>query len=66
MEYSEDKAKVGGSLGYMVRQMMVAEFQTQAFTIPVSTVSNPIYKSIKTQHGYHSKKIRRLFHRFKC
>lgn len=32
---------------------MNGEFQAQCFSIPVSTCAAPIYKQIKTKHGYH-------------
>ncbi|KAI8814184.1 peptidyl-prolyl cis-trans isomerase NIMA-interacting 4-like protein [Cladochytrium replicatum] len=53
--YSEDKARQGGSLGWMVRGSMVGAFQDAAFLLPASSVSNPIYTDppIKTQFGYH-------------
>jgi len=52
-EFSEDKARQGGSLGFMNRAGMVGPFQQEAFSIPISTVSSPVYKQIKTQFGYH-------------
>ncbi|KAF9184288.1 Peptidyl-prolyl cis-trans isomerase pin4 [Mortierella polycephala] len=53
--YSEDKAKEGGSLGWMVRGSMVGAFQDAAFQLQPSTTAKPIYTNppIKTQHGYH-------------
>jgi NIMA-interacting peptidyl-prolyl cis-trans isomerase 4 len=54
-QYSEDKAKVGGSLGWMVRGSMVGPFQEAAFNLPPSTCDQPIYTNppVKTVHGYH-------------
>ncbi|CAK5274791.1 unnamed protein product [Mycena citricolor] len=53
-EYSEDKAKAGGSLGWMVRGSMVGAFQDAAFALTPSTVDKPIYSSlVKTNFGYH-------------
>ncbi|KAM5533797.1 hypothetical protein V8D89_012572 [Ganoderma adspersum] len=53
-EYSEDKAKAGGSLGWMVRGSMVGAFQDAAFALQPSTVDKPILSSlVKTQFGYH-------------
>ncbi|KAJ7266906.1 hypothetical protein B0H12DRAFT_1098768 [Mycena haematopus] len=53
-EYSEDKAKAGGSLGWMVRGSMVGAFQDAAFALTPSTVDKPITSSlVKTVHGYH-------------
>lgn len=54
-EYSEDKARQGGDLGWMTRGSMVGPFQDAAFALPISTVNSPIYTNppIKTKFGYH-------------
>ncbi len=54
-KYSEDKARNGGSLGWMNRGSMVGDFQDAAFNLPTSTVNQPIYTDppIKTKFGYH-------------
>jgi len=53
-EYSEDKAKAGGSLGWMTRGSMVGPFQDAAFALTPSTVDKPILSHlVKTVHGYH-------------
>ncbi|PBK80232.1 FKBP-like protein [Armillaria gallica] len=53
-EYSEDKAKAGGSLGWMTRGSMVGPFQDAAFTLAPSTVDKPVVSSlVKTNFGYH-------------
>ncbi|PFH49578.1 hypothetical protein AMATHDRAFT_62894 [Amanita thiersii Skay4041] len=53
-EFSEDKAKAGGSLGWMTRGSMVGAFQDAAFALTPSTVDKPIISPlVKTQHGYH-------------
>ncbi|CAA7264340.1 unnamed protein product [Cyclocybe aegerita] len=53
-EYSEDKAKAGGSLGWMVRGSMVGAFQEAAFALTPSTVDKPITSGlVKTDFGYH-------------
>jgi len=53
-EYSEDKAKAGGSLGWMVRGSMVGPFQDVAFALQPSTVDKPVLSSlVKTNFGYH-------------
>ncbi|KAH7907285.1 hypothetical protein BJ138DRAFT_1070464 [Hygrophoropsis aurantiaca] len=53
-EYSEDKAKFGGSLGWMVRGSMVGAFQDAAFALTPSTVDKPILSPlVKTNFGYH-------------
>ncbi|KAJ2718410.1 Cell division control protein 7 [Coemansia sp. Benny D115] len=54
-EFSEDKAKQGGNLGRMVRGSMVEAFQTEAFRLPPSKTTSPIYSNppVKTKFGYH-------------
>ncbi|KAK0452428.1 hypothetical protein EV421DRAFT_900512 [Armillaria borealis] len=53
-EYSEDKAKAGGSLGWMTRGSMVGPFQDAAFALAPSTVDKPVVSSlVKTNFGYH-------------
>jgi len=53
-EYSEDKAKAGGSLGWMVRGSMVAPFRDAAFALLPSTVEKPVFSPlVKTSFGYH-------------
>ncbi|KAK6111707.1 Peptidyl-prolyl cis-trans isomerase NIMA-interacting 4 [Brugia pahangi] len=53
--YSEDKAKLGGDLGWMTRGSMVGAFQDAAFALPNSTVDRPVYTDppVRTQFGYH-------------
>ncbi|KAF8524287.1 FKBP-like protein [Hysterangium stoloniferum] len=54
-EYSEDKAKAGGSLGFMTRGSMVGPFQDAAFALLPSTVDKPILSPlVKTNFGYHA------------
>ncbi|KAK7091014.1 peptidyl-prolyl cis-trans isomerase NIMA-interacting 4-like [Littorina saxatilis] len=54
-QYSEDKARSGGDLGWMTRGSMVGPFQEAAFELQNSTTNNPIYTDppVKTKHGYH-------------
>lgn len=53
-EYSEDKAKAGGSLGWMSRGSMVGPFQDAAFALQPSTIDKPILSPlVKTSFGYH-------------
>ncbi|XP_070538550.1 peptidyl-prolyl cis-trans isomerase NIMA-interacting 4-like [Ptychodera flava] len=54
-QYSEDKARQGGDLGWMTRGSMVGPFQDAAFALPVSTLANPNYTDppVKTKFGYH-------------
>ncbi|NXU59901.1 PIN4 isomerase, partial [Turnix velox] len=54
-QYSEDKARQGGDLGWMSRGSMVGPFQEAAFALPVSTPERPHYTDppVKTKFGYH-------------
>ncbi|KAJ2823938.1 Peptidyl-prolyl cis-trans isomerase pin4 [Coemansia furcata] len=54
-EYSEDKARNGGSLGWMIRGSMDGIFQDAAFQLPISTCASPKYTDppVKSKHGYH-------------
>lgn len=54
-QYSEDKARSGGDLGWMTRGSMVGPFQDAAFALPNSTVDKPVYTDppVKTKFGYH-------------
>ncbi|XP_065164730.1 peptidyl-prolyl cis-trans isomerase NIMA-interacting 4 [Atheta coriaria] len=53
--YSEDKARSGGDLGWMIRGSMVGPFQDAAFALPISSLGNPVYTDppVKTKFGYH-------------
>ena len=42
-QYSEDKARSGGDLGWMTRGSMVGPFQDAAFGLANSTVDRPVY-----------------------
>ncbi|XP_066570749.1 peptidyl-prolyl cis-trans isomerase NIMA-interacting 4 [Amia ocellicauda] len=54
-QYSEDKARQGGDLGWMTRGSMVGPFQDAAFALSVSTMDKPVYTDppVKTKFGYH-------------
>ncbi|XP_060584143.1 peptidyl-prolyl cis-trans isomerase NIMA-interacting 4-like [Ruditapes philippinarum] len=54
-QYSEDKARSGGDLGWMTRGSMVGPFQEAAFALQNSTTNSPIYTDppVKTKFGYH-------------
>ncbi|KAJ8030321.1 Peptidyl-prolyl cis-trans isomerase NIMA-interacting 4 [Holothuria leucospilota] len=54
-QYSEDKARQGGDLGWMTRGSMVGPFQDAAFALATSTTDKPIYTDppVKTKFGYH-------------
>ncbi|KAI9496232.1 hypothetical protein BDB00DRAFT_137481 [Zychaea mexicana] len=53
--FSEDKAKAGGSLGWMTRGSMVGPFQDAAFALQPSSCDSPIFTDppVKTGFGYH-------------
>ncbi|CAG7644634.1 unnamed protein product [Allacma fusca] len=54
-QYSEDKARSGGDLGWMIRGSMVGPFQDAAFALPISSMDSPVYTDppVKTKFGYH-------------
>ncbi|GAA5894936.1 peptidylprolyl isomerase [Sporobolomyces salmoneus] len=52
-EYSEDKARQGGSLGWVIRTSMIGAFQDVMFDVPPSTCASPDYRCIKSKFGYH-------------
>jgi len=54
-QFSEDKARSGGDLGWMTRGSMVGPFQDAAFALTPSTVDSPSYTDppVKTNFGYH-------------
>ena len=52
-EFSEDKARQGGSLGWKTRGALDAEFEKAAYALEVSTVGSPKWVEVKTGHGYH-------------
>ena len=52
-EFSEDKARAGGSLGWKKRGDLDPAFEAVAFELEASTVSNPTYREVKTGFGYH-------------
>jgi len=47
--YSEDKARSGGSLGWQIRGQMDGTFQEKAFSSPIGKYTEPF----KTKFGYH-------------
>ncbi|KAL8831414.1 MAG: hypothetical protein Q9170_005295 [Blastenia crenularia] len=52
-EFSEDKARQGGSLGWKTRGALDAVFEKAAYELEPSTTGNPKYVEVKTGHGYH-------------
>lgn len=51
--FSEDKARQGGALGWKVRGSLLADFESVAYGLEVSTVGNPKIGEVKTGEGYH-------------
>ncbi|TLD33358.1 hypothetical protein PspLS_00586 [Pyricularia sp. CBS 133598] len=52
-EYSEDKGRQGGALGWKAKGTLKAEFEAVAYTLEPSTTSNPKIGEAKTGFGYH-------------
>jgi NIMA-interacting peptidyl-prolyl cis-trans isomerase 4 len=52
-EFSEDKARAGGSLGWKKRGDLDPAFEAIAFELEASTVNSPKYAEAKTGFGYH-------------
>ncbi|RAO64348.1 uncharacterized protein BHQ10_000360 [Talaromyces amestolkiae] len=52
-EFSEDKARQGGSLGWKVRGSLHGDFEKVAYDLEPSTTANPKYAEVKTGFGYH-------------
>ncbi|KAI2788795.1 Peptidyl-prolyl cis-trans isomerase pin4 [Penicillium oxalicum] len=52
-EFSEDKARQGGSLGWKTRGDLDPAFEKVAFELEPSTTAKPKYQEVKTGFGYH-------------
>ncbi|KAJ5444187.1 Peptidyl-prolyl cis-trans isomerase pin4 [Penicillium daleae] len=52
-EFSEDKARQGGSLGWKTRGDLDPAFENVAFELETSTTAKPKYQEVKTGFGYH-------------
>ncbi|MCJ1412658.1 Peptidyl-prolyl cis-trans isomerase pin4 [Ptychographa xylographoides] len=52
-EFSEDKARQGGSLGWKIRGSLDTTFEKAAYDLEPSTTGSPKYVEVKTGHGYH-------------
>uniref|UniRef100_A0A2K6EMU6 Peptidyl-prolyl cis-trans isomerase n=1 Tax=Propithecus coquereli TaxID=379532 RepID=A0A2K6EMU6_PROCO len=54
-QYSEDRARQRGDLGWMTRGSMVGPLQEAAFALPVSGMDKPVFTDppVKTKFGYH-------------
>jgi len=52
-EFSEDKARAGGSLGWKTKGSLLPEFEAIAFELEPSSTSSPKWGECKTTEGYH-------------
>ncbi|KAL8933995.1 MAG: hypothetical protein Q9211_005465 [Gyalolechia sp. 1 TL-2023] len=52
-EFSEDKARQGGSLGWKTRGALDAAFEKAAYELEPSSTASPQYVEVKTGHGHH-------------
>ncbi|KAH7170396.1 hypothetical protein EDB81DRAFT_162887 [Dactylonectria macrodidyma] len=52
-EYSEDKARQGGSLGWKTKGSLDPTFEEAAFGLETSTTGSPKFVEVKTGFGYH-------------
>ncbi|CAF3618629.1 unnamed protein product [Fusarium graminearum] len=52
-EYSEDKARQGGSLGWKTKGSLDPKFEEVAFALETSTTNSPKFVEVKTGFGYH-------------
>ncbi|KAF2102165.1 FKBP-like protein [Rhizodiscina lignyota] len=52
-EFSEDKARQGGSLGWKTRGSLIQDFEKVAYELEPSTTANPKWGEVKTSEGYH-------------
>jgi len=52
-EFSEDKARQGGLLGWKTRGSLEPAFEAAAFELEASATNNPKYVEVKTGFGYH-------------
>ncbi|KEZ42541.1 hypothetical protein SAPIO_CDS5763 [Scedosporium apiospermum] len=52
-EFSEDKARQGGSLGWKTRGSLDPKFEEVAFALEASSTGNPKIGEAKTGFGYH-------------
>ncbi|KAK0621544.1 hypothetical protein B0T17DRAFT_467605, partial [Bombardia bombarda] len=52
-EYSEDKARAGGALGWKTKGSLDPQFEAVAYALENSTTANPKVGEAKTSFGYH-------------
>ncbi|KAG8416651.1 Peptidyl-prolyl cis-trans isomerase pin4 [Metarhizium acridum] len=51
--YSEDKARQGGALGWKTKGSLDPKFEEVAFALEPSTTNNPKIAEARTEFGYH-------------
>lgn len=52
-EFSEDKARQGGSIGWHSRGSLDPAYEAIAYSLEVSSPSKPVWGQVKTGHGNH-------------
>ncbi|KAJ5748390.1 uncharacterized protein N7511_010086 [Penicillium nucicola] len=52
-EFSEDKARQGGALGWKTKGDLDPAFENVAFELEASSTAKPKYAEVKTGFGYH-------------
>jgi len=52
-QFSEDKARQGGSIGWKTKGDLDPQFEAIAFGLETSTTANPKYAEVRTSFGYH-------------
>ncbi|KAK1765750.1 hypothetical protein QBC33DRAFT_543838 [Phialemonium atrogriseum] len=52
-DFSEDKARQGGSLGWKAKGSLDPQFEAVAYALETSTTGNPKIGEAKTGFGYH-------------
>ncbi|RSL65647.1 Peptidyl-prolyl cis-trans isomerase PIN4 [Fusarium duplospermum] len=52
-EFSEDKARQGGSLGWKTKGSLDPKFEEAAYALETSTTASPKFVEVKTEFGYH-------------
>ncbi|KAK3180543.1 Peptidyl-prolyl cis-trans isomerase pin4 [Lecanicillium sp. MT-2017a] len=51
--FSEDKARAGGALGWKTKGSLDPQFEEVAFALEPSTTANPKFGEAKSSFGYH-------------
>ncbi|KAM3416061.1 Peptidyl-prolyl cis-trans isomerase [Cercospora zeina] len=52
-DFSEDKARTGGALGWKTKESLLPQFSAVAFDLAASTTAKPVIGECKTTEGYH-------------